>query len=260
MPSQQLFINCYGIDRILGSIWVGCFIPKQPLSLNEPVTEDNLESRFKFMFKQITPESLSRSIPAQVLISKAVKYLISTMQIRNIESELKIHNCSSYALGKLGHPLDQVKPSAKISKLTLEGCKIVWAREMQKLEVYYPGISLIKLSATNHKAVGMIILDRGPTFSIRKVYLRRIPIVWLDLLRLGDISCNLDYFVNPPRWWTEVFGVPWYHFLEGSDINEAIYLISLQQTNFVTPTDVLKITRAKASGLTLAPNHDILIT
>lgn len=260
MQSLLVFTNSYGEDRILGSVWLGAYIFKRhPEWVEQHLTADNISECFEFVLAQATAQELSKQEqPTRAFLAQKLSYAISRLALYQ-SKPFRVCHCAESQTGRLGHQAVKVNSRFLESRLTLKASKIAWRLEAERLQVLYPEINLLTLAGVNHKQLGLKILAEGPTFAVRRTYLQQVPLVWLDLLRLGHPAAKLEYYFKPPVWWQREFGVSWWKFFSKKELLELSKLLGLQ--DYDLRTDYGEINWEQHSNQTTPQviNQDLII-
>jgi hypothetical protein len=232
MQSRLLFIDVWGLDTIVGSVWLVAIIFKcSPSKIPVNLNLDNLGEYLSFKFASVPASELNTKDYNISLVTAKAQTLIRSMQLSSA-TKLEICFCDLAKLGVLGQPAKLVPKQMLESQIAKRICKLMWQKEMQILQPYYPGINLQLLFATEHKQIGLKMLNQESCPEIRDTYLTKIPLVWLDLLRMGSERADLSYYTKPPSWWRAKFSVPFWHFLSAGQIKELHSLLYTQEQRF----------------------------
>jgi hypothetical protein len=260
MQSLLVFTNSYGWDRILGSVWMGAYIfKKHPEWIKQHLNAKTISECFEFVFVQATAQELSKQEqPSHTFLAQKLNYAVSRLVLYQAKG-FRVCHCSDLPTGRLGHPATKVNSRFLESKLTLQATKIAWSLEAQRLQVLYPEINLLTLAGINHKQLGLKILAEGPTFAVRKSYLQQVPLVWLDLLRLGHPAAKLEYYFKPPWWWQQEFAVSWWHFFSRKETLELSKLIGLQDLDLHVDYGAINWEHHRKQTVPQVINQDLII-
>lgn len=260
MQSLLAFTNSYGWDRILGSVWLGAYIfKKHPTWVEKHLSADTLSECFEFVLVQATAQELKKQEqPVHAFLAQKLNYAVSRLILYQ-SKPCKIYHCSELKTGLLGQPAIKVGHQFLESKLTHSATKIAWSLEAQRLQLLYPEINLLTLAGINHKQLGLKILAEGPTFAVRRTYLQQVPLVWLDLLRLGHSAAKLEYYFKPPLWWQREFGVSWWHFFSRKEVLELSKLLGLQDYDLRTDYGAINWEHHSAQPTPQTINLDLIV-
>lgn len=230
MSSRMLFINTFGDDRTIGSIWVGGFVfkvsPKvvlEAIEAKEAIT-DFVISRYE----QLTPSYLDKTkIPKTQLIVNLAAKIHSELQL--VYEPLQLCSCHAHLhIGALDRPAKIVPIDCLESIVSNRLCKQAYETELAKLQIHYTDFDLHKHRGFHSKQLALKVLVEGPLFGIRQSYLKHVPGCWLDLLRMGYVDpLVLDWFYTPPGWWWQKFKVPLYHWFSNQEMSELYRLLRL---------------------------------
>lgn len=270
MSSKLLFINCYGTNNALGSIWVGGFIFKQhprkvlnviKASLSNSHSIADLSDYLDVSYRSVAPSQLDYNYrPVARTLARCAESIKTTCQVTN--NLLEVVNCDpGLNLGSLDCLMPTAAATTIESKITAILCKRRYQDEVKLLAKYYPKLQLIDLYGNNYyKQLALCILVDGNTFGVRLSFLRQVPVCWLDLLRLGiEIAYTSNWFAAPPLWWSKRFKVPFYFWYSQDQLIELTELL-LQFKVIVDRQALLKLSCSQVGAHTLLDNFDLLTT
>ncbi len=205
-----IYIGSFGIDKALVGIWLaGLLVRNEKLIARKLIHINQIELDF------------TRHLPS--LLSSRSAYLSSYLQLYAGNIDL-VYLDRPNILGRLGTPAKVSNDRWMTKAIAL--AKSAYSLELQHLMASRPEYPLAKLNHA-YPFLPQTIFDLGPILGMRRSYLRRLPHTWLWLLQEADYSTiESNWHLYPPRWWRQMFAVPWWHWYSKHEFSTMSILLT----------------------------------